>query len=187
MLAKGQRGADVGLQRKRLPLPPREGDHELEVVADQAVGLRRRWAAGLTWEQVPDATRRAAKLQPRRGRPTVIATGERYGPADAAFANAAWSMAQDYDDIVWMGHTCHSAVFASLAVAEHEGAGAKELLLALLVANELGGRLGASCLLGPLDGQMWTFIHLVSAAATAPPTRWRSRWLSRTSPCSRDS
>ena len=36
------------------------------------------------------------------------------GAVDAAMANAAMSMAHDFDDIVWMGHACHSAVFASL-------------------------------------------------------------------------
>ena len=80
-------------------------------------------------------------------------------------ANAAFSMAHDFDDIVWMGHTCHSAVFAPLAVAEHEGASTTALVTAIVVANEIGGRLGASSFLGPLNGQMWTFIHLVGAAA----------------------
>ena len=152
-----------------------------------------RWAAGLTLAQVPTRTLRAARAQvldmvaalhaaarssevrcvlegsrgfaPSGGRATVLATGERRGPADAALANAACSMAQDFDDIVWMGHTCHSAVFAALAVAEHEGCSSSEFLAAVVVANELAGRLGASSFLGPLNGQMWTFVHLVGAAA----------------------
>jgi hypothetical protein len=74
-------------------------------------------------------------------------------------------MAQDFDDIVWMGHTCHSAVFASLAVAEHEGRDARAMVTAVVAGNEIGGRLGASSFAGPLNGQMWTFVHLVSAAA----------------------
>lgn len=152
------------------------------------------WAARLTLDQVPLRTLRAARAQVldmvaalhaaartsgvrcvldgargfcASGRATVLATGERRGPADAALANAACSMAQDFDDIVWMGHTCHSAVFASLAVAEHEGRSTRELLLAVIVANEIGGRLGASSFLGPLNGQMWTFVHLIGAAAAA--------------------
>ncbi len=104
-------------------------------------------------------------FSPAGGRSTVLATGQRQAPVEAALANAGYSMAQDFDDIVWMGHTCHSAVFASLAVAEHEGLPAEDFLTAVVVANEIGGRLGAACLLGPLNGQMWTFIHLVSAAA----------------------
>jgi len=99
------------------------------------------------------------------GRSTVIASGEKLPPIEAAQVNAAYSMAQDFDAIVWMGHTCHSAVFAALAVAEHEGASSAEMLTAIVVANEIGGRLGASCFFGPLNGQMWSFVHLVGAAA----------------------
>lgn len=151
-----------------------------------------RWVAALTWEDIPEATRAAARAQvlstvaaafaaarseearsilaglerfAPSGRCTVVAHAEGRGPIDAAVANAALSMAQDYDDIVWMGHTCHSAVWASLAAAEHAGADARTFLTAVVAANEVGGRLGASALLGPLNGQMWTFIHLVGAAA----------------------
>ena len=99
------------------------------------------------------------------GSSTVLANGRRFAPSDAALANAACSIAQDFDDIVWMGHTCHSAVFAPLAVAEQIGSSSKDLLTAVVIANEVGGRLGASCFLGPLNGQMWTFIHLAGAAA----------------------
>src|SRR5271165_3291721 len=70
-------------------------------------------------------------------------------------------------DIVWMGHTAHSAVFAALAVGELVGAQTSEVVDAIVVANELAGRLGASSILGPLNGQMWTFIHLVGAAAAS--------------------
>jgi 2-methylcitrate dehydratase PrpD len=99
------------------------------------------------------------------GTSTEIVTGARLAPASAAFVNACFSMAEDYDDIIWMGHTGHSAVFAALAVAEAEGATARDLLSAIVVANEIAGRLGASSLFGPLNGQMWTFLHLVGAAA----------------------
>ena len=151
-----------------------------------------KFVAELRYESIPEDARRAAKVQladmiaavfaaarahevdpvrdamaafAPKGRATVLATGERFGPADAALANCAYSMAQDFDDIVWMGHTCHSSVFASLAVAEHEDKTARDLVCAIVCANEIGGRLGASSLLGPLNGQMWTFIHLACAAA----------------------
>ncbi len=153
-----------------------------------------RFVAGLTYDAIPEDARRAARFQladmvaavfaagrahevdsvreavasfAPKGRATFLATGERFGPTDAALANAAYSMAQDFDDIVWMGHTCHSAVFASLAVAEHEEKTTRDLVCAIVAANEIGGRLGASSLLGPLNGQMWTFIHLAGAAAGA--------------------
>ncbi|MFW6087241.1 MAG: MmgE/PrpD family protein [Myxococcota bacterium] len=99
------------------------------------------------------------------GNATVLGTGARSTPADAAFANAACSMAHDFDDVVWMGHTGHSTVLASLAVAEDRGADGRRLLEAIVVGTEVAGRVSASSLLGPLNGQMWTFIHLVGAAA----------------------
>ncbi len=169
----------------RLPSPP--GSPHLATLA--------RWASDLGFESIPADVLRAARLElidmaaavhasvggpdvaavcsgigalASSGRATVLATGERLGPCEAAYINAAHSMAHDFDDIVWMGHTGHSAVFAALAVAEHEGKSLREMLLAVVVANELAGRLGASSILGPLNGQMWTFLHLVgSAAATA--------------------
>jgi 2-methylcitrate dehydratase PrpD len=152
------------------------------------------WVAGLRYRDLPEPTVRAARYQildmlaaahgaarmpdvraaaaavadfAGPGRATALATGARLGPADAALANAVCSIAQDFDDIVWMGHTCHSAVFAPLAVAEHEGASSEALVTAVVAANEIGGRIGASACLGPLNGQMWTFIHLVGAAAAA--------------------
>jgi len=152
-----------------------------------------RWLSQLSYADIPDATLRAARFQilnmvaavhaaaqsseasslaPGRagfsvggGRSTALCDGSKHAPHDAALDNAAHSMAQDYDDIVWMGHTCHSAVFAALAVAEHEGADAGQMLTAVVAANELAGRLGASSMLGPLNGQMWTFIHCLGAAA----------------------
>jgi 2-methylcitrate dehydratase PrpD len=99
------------------------------------------------------------------GASTELAGGARHAPAQAAFVNAAFAMAQDFDDIIWMGHTGHSAVFAALAVAEAEGASTEAMITAIVVGNEIAGRLGASSFLGPLNGQMWTFVHLVGAAA----------------------
>jgi 2-methylcitrate dehydratase PrpD len=154
-----------------------------------------RWIAGVSYDDIPERVRRAARFQlldmiaaahasagahevspvvngldtlagaGNAGTATIFATGRRASTTDAAMANAAFSMAHDFDDIVWMGHTCHSAVFAPLAVAEREGATTRALVTAIVVANEIGGRLGASSFLGPLNGQMWTFIHLVGAAA----------------------
>jgi 2-methylcitrate dehydratase PrpD len=150
------------------------------------------WVAGLRFAELPEPTVRAAVYQvlnmvaaahgaarwpdvraiaaapsgfAGQGRATVLATGDRLGPADAALANAACSMGQDFDDIIWMGHTCHSAVFASLAVAEHEAASVEDFLTAVVAANEVSGRLAATCFFGPLNGQMMTHLHLIGAAA----------------------
>src|SRR5262249_39688385 len=69
-----------------------------------------------------------------------------------------------YDDYLFAGHTGHSAVLVTLALAEKYGISGKEFLAAQTVANEVGGRLGASVLFGPHNGQMWSFVHLIGAA-----------------------
>lgn len=151
-----------------------------------------RWLAAQRWAAIPAPARTAARVQLLNmvaavhasasaaetlrmltslpagdGPSTMIADGRRAPPATAAFVNAAFSMAQDFDDIIWIGHTCHSAVFAALAVAEAEGRTSQDALTAIVVANEIAGRIGGSSFFGPLNGQMWTFIHLVGAAAAA--------------------
>ncbi len=99
-----------------------------------------------------------------QGRALVLPGGDRTSPTVAAMANAAASMALEYDDYLFMGHTGHSAVLASLALAQEEGLGGKDWLKAQIVANEVGGRLGASVMLGPQSGQLWTHIHAPAAA-----------------------
>ncbi|HEX2686779.1 MAG TPA: MmgE/PrpD family protein [Kofleriaceae bacterium] len=148
------------------------------------------WLAAQRWATIPAPARAAARMQvlnmiaavhasarspqtrqmlnalpPSTGPATIIATGRRVPPVEAAFVNAAFSMVQDFDDIIWIGHTCHSAVFAALAVAEAEGKTSQDMIAAVVLANEIAGRIGGSTFLGPLNGQMWTFIHLVAAAA----------------------
>jgi 2-methylcitrate dehydratase PrpD len=95
---------------------------------------------------------------------TLIPSGERTSLHTAIFGNCALSMALDYDDYLFAGHTGHSAVLVTLALAEKYGVSGKEFLTAQTVANEVGGRVGASVLFGPHNGQMWSFLHLVGAA-----------------------
>jgi 2-methylcitrate dehydratase PrpD len=98
---------------------------------------------------------------------TLIPSGERVSLSHAIFGNAALSMALDYDDYLFAGHTGHSAVVVTLALAEKIGVSGKEFLLAQTIANEVEGRVGASVLVGPHNGQMWSFIHLVGGAVVA--------------------
>lgn len=90
------------------------------------------------------------------------------GSADLLAAidiGASWSMAQDYDDYMFMGHTGHSAVWTALYVGAWRNVDADEMATCIAIGNELGGRLGASLLLGPHNGQMWVPIHRIAAAA----------------------
>lgn len=80
-------------------------------------------------------------------------------PIAAAYANAAASIAHDWDDYLYAGHTGHSAVWASLALGSGD-----EALTAQIAANEVSGRLGAALLLGPHNGQFWSSIHCAGAA-----------------------
>lgn len=100
-------------------------------------------------------------------RSTALALRGRTGIEDAAYLNACCSIAHDMDDYVVFGHTGHSAVFAALAAGEALGRSGRDVLLAQVIGNELGGRLGGACVLGPQNGQLWSYIHqLAGAAAT---------------------
>jgi 2-methylcitrate dehydratase PrpD len=150
------------------------------------------WVAGLRFEDIPARVLEKAKLQVMSmlaavyagsttrqarvvrqvslasrasGRATALPFGDKSSPTVAVVANAAASMALDFDDFLFLGHTGHSAVLASLALAEERGLSGRELLRAQVAANELGGRLGASVLVGPQNGQLWTHLHAPTAAA----------------------
>ncbi|MBK7580022.1 MAG: MmgE/PrpD family protein [Myxococcales bacterium] len=101
------------------------------------------------------------------GEARVIPTGERVGVRDAILINNAYSMALDYDDYLYMGHTGHSAVLVALALGEAEGHSARDVLTAQVAGNEIGGRVGASAVLGPQNGQAWSFIHAIIGAVVA--------------------
>ena len=97
------------------------------------------------------------------GDATILATGEKASLEGALLANMTMSMAHDFDDYLFMGHTGHSAVLVSLALCEVLDQRGDELLACQVAANEIAGRLGASAAIGPLNGQMWSFIHLAAS------------------------
>ena len=86
---------------------------------------------------------------------------------DALLSACSATMALDFDDYVFAGHTGHSAVLASLFVGAEVGASGRDALLAQIVANEVGARLGAAMMVGPLNGQMWAPIHAAATACAA--------------------
>ncbi len=152
------------------------------------------WAANLRYEDVPASVLDRARLQSasvlgavlagssselatrvRRAasrwgsgdQATLIPSGERVSTHTACYVNAAASVAFDYDDYLFAGHTGHSAVLGALAYGEATGANGRDVLAAQVVGNEVGGRLGAAFLLGPHNGQMWTYIHALEGACVA--------------------
>jgi 2-methylcitrate dehydratase PrpD len=98
---------------------------------------------------------------------TVFGTGAKIGRHNAIFANTMASVSFDFDDYLCFGHTGHSAVCASFAYGEVEGASGRDVLASIAVANEVGGRLGGCLLLGPQNGQMWSYIHVLEGACVA--------------------
>jgi 2-methylcitrate dehydratase PrpD len=152
------------------------------------------WAATLRYEDIPERVHAKSKAQilsvlgavhaGRHSEGTVSAhevartwgsgaeataymTGERLPRHSAIFANAVASVSFDFDDYVCFGHTGHSAVCASLAYGELDGASGRDVLAAVAAANEVGGRLGGALLLGPHNGQMWSYIHVLEGACVA--------------------
>ena len=161
----------------------------LTVIEDLA-----RWSAGLKIEEIPERVLDVARNQVLSvmgaihagagcaGGQSVIETVKAMGVSGpcgtypggtgnllfpAILQNASLSMALDYDDYLFLGHTGHSAVCVPLALGETVGADASTALVAQVAANELEGRLGGSVVLGPHNGQMWAHIHLLGSAAAA--------------------
>jgi 2-methylcitrate dehydratase PrpD len=131
-----------------------------------------RWAGGLASADVPDRVIARARLQTA----SVLAAGRAGGEAAAPFAavapdgplgeiyaGAAASIAHDWDDYLFMGHTGHSAVWTARAFSSD----GERALLAQIAGNEIAGRLGAALFVGPHNGQFWSSIHCGSAAVAA--------------------
>ncbi len=84
---------------------------------------------------------------------------------DALYAATVLSIAQDYDDYLCFAHTGHSAVLVPAIVGYESGSTGIEQLITQVIANEIAGRLGGTCLIGRQNGQMWSFVHSAAAAA----------------------
>lgn len=100
---------------------------------------------------------------------TEVISGEARSVAvdDAIYGASALSIALDFDDYLCFGHTGHSAVLVPLLLACETRSSGEEQLLCQVIANEIGARFGGACLLGPLNGQLWSFIHAAASAIAA--------------------
>ena len=148
-------------------IPPRVIERvRLQILTSLTAAAFSRWheSAG----RVRSAELRAAA---KGGRSTLIAGGPRTGAEEAAVINSAYAMSLDFDDYFLMGHPGHSAVFTPLAFLEEKGGTVGELLAAVTVCNEIMGRLSLSCFFGPLNGQMWSYIHNLGAACAVAKVR----------------
>jgi 2-methylcitrate dehydratase PrpD len=177
--------------RRGRPLLP---SHDLGRLGAVESGISERvaaWVASLRYEDIPEPVLQRARLQvasvtaailaASRGDvyPRLARVAQRWGRADqatiipsgakvplhaACYVNAASSVAYDFDDYLFAGHTGHSAVVGSLAFGETTGADGRAVITTQIAANEISGRLGAAALLGPHNGQMWAYIHAIGGA-----------------------
>jgi 2-methylcitrate dehydratase PrpD len=127
------------------------------------------WSVGLRGEDLPASVRERAELQALCVAAGCAAGEEAAAPFAAVapvgdvYRSAAASIAHDWDDYLFMGHTGHSAVPAAAAFT----ADPERTLVAQVAANEVAGRLGAALFLGPHNGQFWASIHCASGAIAA--------------------
>src|SRR3954451_9398401 len=130
------------------------------------------WAAGLSEAEIPERVRARPDLQ-RRSIAAAAAAGADAaapfaraapdGPLGEFYASAAASMAHDWDDYLYSGHTGHSCVPAAQAFSDDPS----RQLLAQLAGNEVAGRLGLALFVGPHNGQFWASIHCAGGAIAA--------------------
>jgi 2-methylcitrate dehydratase PrpD len=105
------------------------------------------------------------KQQKTPGNCSIIPDGEKTSIYNAVIANSSFSISYDFDDYIFMGHPSHSAVLVPIAFAEEFNLSGKEILVSQILANEIAGRFGAACVIGPHNGQAWSFLHLISSAS----------------------
>lgn len=150
----------AGLRASDVPAPVRERAR-LQVAS--VLGATFAGARSVVGERV----RRAATAWGGPEEATIFPSGPRASIHTACYANAASSVAFDFDDYLFAGHTGHSSVLGSLAFGEARGSSGADVLAAQVVGNEVGGRLGAALLFGPHNGQMWAYIHALAGACAA--------------------
>jgi 2-methylcitrate dehydratase PrpD len=91
-----------------------------------------------------EATRAAAVAMTPGGASRIFGSGDRVAPMTAAFANAAFSQALEYDDThnESIVHMSSPAVAAALALSETMSVSGRDLVLAIALANEISCRVG---------------------------------------------
>lgn len=147
----------------RLPVP----EDVLDIAACQGASLVAAAVSGGRLAPVRAMVEVLAEESRAEGDTKVLLSmaGSCYTFRNQLTANAVASMAQDYDDFLWMGHCGHSTIWASiLPLPAGVVSPAYDWRRLAVVGNELGGRLGAACVLGPQNGQMWNFVHRLAGA-----------------------
>ena len=152
-----------------------------------------RWASGVQLDDVPDrvvdlaASQVLSQLAAVRAgaqHPLGAALQRGFGPAwqpnpaQSAFVLAALTSWLHFDDTAYAGHLANSTVTVPLAYAHARRLDGRELLMAVIVANECAARITAAATLGPFRGQNAAHTHVAGAVAgrqkaeAAPVAAW---------------
>jgi 2-methylcitrate dehydratase PrpD len=111
--------------------------------------------------------RKALENSGTSGQSSVLPWGEQWSMENAVYFHAAMINALELDSFTFMGHVGQSAVAAPLSLAEKLDKDGKSFLLAMIAAEEVGGRLSAYLTTGPQQGHMRAFLHRTAAAVAA--------------------
>jgi 2-methylcitrate dehydratase PrpD len=152
-----------------------------------------RWASQLEFEDVPERVVRFASSQvlsqlaaARAGanHPLGQAVMRGFGsplqsnPAQSAFVLAGLTSWLHFDDTAYAGHLSNSTANVPIAYAHALELTGRQLLTAVIAANECAARIAASATLGPFRGQNAAHTHLAGAvsgrlrAEFAPAQQW---------------
>jgi len=95
---------------------------------------------------------------------TLLPYGESWSLDHVLYYHAAMINALELDNFVFMGHVGQSAISASLAMGQKLNVEGRELLVAMVAASEVAGRLSAYLVSGPHQGHMRAFLHRAGSA-----------------------
>lgn len=150
-----------------------------------------KWIVNLRYEDIPQEVIHMAKLQlldcvaaicagsrssvglklkdalqtsEEGGSYTLLPFGEKWSLDNVLYYHAAMINALELDNFVFMGHIGQSSIPVPLALGETSNISGRELLLALVASEEVGGRFSANLVSGPHQGHMRSFIHRVAGA-----------------------
>ena len=121
---------------------PTAAVHEAKVAMLDCIGVTIAGVATTTGQMI----NRVVDAVQGRTASTVIGSGIKTDPANAALANGTTGHALDFDDVNWtmIAHPTVAILPAVLALAEERGASGKEALLAYVVGFEIGAKLGGA-------------------------------------------
>jgi len=98
---------------------------------------------------------------------TLFPCGESWSLDNTLYYHSAMINSLELDNFLYMGHVGQSAVSVPLAIGQKLNTTGKELILAMVSAAEVAGRLAANLVIGPMQGHMRSFIHRAGSATAA--------------------